>query len=58
MLELKSVELLMLSESGGEKPELITADPIQKKILYSGSPDSTVSVSTVPGLVRFSNSTK
>ena len=35
MLELKSVEHLMLSESGGEKPELITADPIQKTILYS-----------------------
>ena len=25
---------------------------------YRGSPDSTVSLSTVPGLVRFSNSTK
>ena len=27
-------------------------------IIYRGSPDSTVSLSTVPGLVRFANSTK
>ena len=28
------------------------------QLIYRGSPDSTVSLSTVPGLVRFSNSTK
>ena len=31
ILELWSVEHLLLSEYGGEKPELITADPIQKQ---------------------------